>query len=201
MAAARKKKERATNASGLTKHQVARVENRARIYRNAIEIADEMPPYAGEYTDTLGEGLAAMVVDGATLDQIATLPNMPPLWHMTRWVAKSDHPFHKLYYGAKEALVALYEERAQSAASTPLIGVTRVRRQAVTRDGDVVDLEEEREADNVERSKLIVNTYQWGLSHMSPRKHGRNAEESKDGPTEQLKALFQSIRSGPVKGT
>lgn len=182
-----------------TKRQTSRMENRARIYRTALEIATARKPYDGEYSDDLGEDIATMVVDGATLENVSALPNMPPLPDMLRWIVKPSHPFRALYYSAKAALVPLYEERAQAAATQALIGRIKVRKDAVTRDGDIVTLEEEREIDNVERSRLMVATYQWTLSHLSPKKHGPKADQTPDKPTEQLEALFAALKAGPAE--
>lgn len=183
-------------ASGpLTKHQMARVEHRAQIFRRATEAAEHEPPYEGVYTERLGLVLAAMVADGATLDNISTLPNMPPVYHMTKWIAQADHPFHKLYYDAKQVLIPLYEERAQTAAYQSLKATRRRRYQQVDKYGAIHDLVEEIETDNVARSALRFQAMQWTLSHLSPRKHGRNAEPGADEPNEQLKALFEALKT------
>lgn len=172
--------------------------NRIAQQERAKEAVTELK-FDGEYTDELGQLLSEMVADGITLDTISKLPNTPPLRLMLRWIADDSHPFRKLYYDAKNLMVALYEERALDAATQPLIGVIKTKKQAVTRDGDVVDLEEERIADNVERSRLVVDTYKWTLEHLAPRKHGRKATPDGQQPNEQLEALFSSLKEGPVE--
>lgn len=180
-----------------TKQQAMRVANRLSLLHAAEEALQDVTAYNGEYTNELGEVMAAMVADGMTLDAMDTLDKLPPRRVILRWLTDTEHPFYKLYYEAKRMLVPLYEERAQTAASTPLIGVTKISRQALDRDGDPVDLYEERTADNVERSKLIVNTLQWSLSHLAPKKHGRNPDLSSDKPNEQLEGLFAALKAGP----
>ncbi len=190
-----KQRAKSPKAAGpLSKHQLARVEAKAQIFLRATEAAVLEPPYGGEYTERLGLVIAAMVADAATLDNISTLPNMPPLRDMLKWIAQESHPFSRLYYDAKRVLVPLYEERAQAVANRTLRAAKKRKYQAVDRFGEVHDLTEETESDNVERSRLIVDTYQWTLSHLSPRKHGRRAEDGGGGPNEQLKTLFDSLK-------
>jgi hypothetical protein len=184
----------APRARGQT-HQIARVVERVKRYKKALPIAQATPAFNGEYTTTLGETLSDMVADGCTLDNISTLPNMPPLRVMLRWIADTSHPFNKIYYDAKRAMVALYEERAFEAANKPLLATFTTRRQALDKNGAVVDLVEEREVDNVERAKLMVSTHQWTLSHLAPKKHSRQATPITGEGTEQLEALFQSLKT------
>jgi hypothetical protein len=172
---------------------------RAAVYRTAVDVMSSVEPYDGEYRDDLGEALAVIISYGGTLDNIETLPGAPPVIHMLKWIAKKTHPFSKLYYGAKDALVPLLEERAVMAATTALVGVKKRRFQALDKDGCVRDLVEESEYDNVERSKLIVNTFGWALRAMAPRRHGPKPETGDNGENDQLNALFESLRAGPVE--
>lgn len=177
----------------------ARAEHRAQLYRRAIEVVKELPEFSGEYTAALGDAFAVLIADGCTLDNVSSFACMPPRYMLLRWIADKEHPLSRIYYDAKALLVPLYEERAQAAADNPLRGVIVTRRQAVTKTGAVVDLREEREVDNVERSKLQVGTYQWTLSHLLPKKHGRNAQPAAGEPNDQLKALFESLKQGPAE--
>jgi hypothetical protein len=183
-----------------TPQQALRCAHRLALIHVAQEALAEAKPYDGEYTGELGELMAAMVADGLTLDQMDELPKLPPRRVVLRWLTDDQHPFYKLYYEAKKMLVPLYEERAQTVAATPLAGTIRTKRQILDRDGDVVDVEEERVSDNVERSKLIVATLQWSLSHLAPKKHGRIPDLTNTGPNEQLEGLFAALKSGPADG-
>jgi hypothetical protein len=180
-------------------HTRARIEHRAMLQKKAEPIAEALSTYNGEYTAELGEALFKFIVEGIGLDNITTLPNMPPLYDMLKWIADEQHPFSKVYKDAKQLLIALYEERGRDVALRPMKTVLRRRYQVVTKDGEVEDLEEEREVDNVERSKLAFAAYQWSLSHLAPKKHGRRAEDEGGGKNEQLEALFNSLKQGPAQ--
>ena len=155
------------------------------------------PPVA--YNDELDAQLFDLIVAGLSLEKISRLPNMPSVPTLLKWVGQKDHKFSETYTRAKALLVPLYEERAIDAATDPQSGIVRTLGQRLTKNGDVVDIEEERYGDNVERSKLAVVTYQWALGWLVPKKHGRQADPSANQPNEQLAALFASLKSGPVE--
>lgn len=204
MATAKRKKRAAAPSSKavapMTRHQAARTEFRAALYRDAVEGLAAFPEWTPEsrYSEGLGLAMAACVAGGTTLDQLGSFAQCPPVRELCKWVVDAGHPFSKLYYGAKDLMVPLLEERALTIATTSLIGTRRRRYQSVTRDGDVEDLEESVEFDNVERSKLAVATYSWALEHMAPKKHGRKADPDSGRPNEQLEALFQALKAGPA---
>jgi hypothetical protein len=93
----------------------------------------------------------------------------------------------------------LYEDRARDLALNPSIGVTKTTRQVLNKNGDIVTVKETREADSVERAKLGLSAYQWALGWMLPKKHGRQADPTANQPNDQLKALFDSLKSGPAE--
>ncbi len=150
-------------------------------------------PGAADYTEELGARLYELIATGHSMDAIAALPGTPSLITMLRWKNKEDHPFAKVYNEAKQMLVPLFEERALMAAVTPLKGEVRTTKYS-EREGTT---EEVRVVDNVQRSELIMRAYQWSLSHLMPRKHGRNPEESQNKANEQLNALFDALKAGP----
>ncbi len=189
----------AKRARNRQQYSQARAVAKAESFRRAKETTAAAPTYKSEYFKELGEVIGTMLSDGATLDDISTLPGMPPLREMLRWINDTEHPFRTIYYTAKQTLIPLYEERAQTAATKVLVGRTKVRRQVLDRMGDIVTVEEEREADNVERSRLMMAAYQWTLTHLAPKKHGRLAVVSDDGPNAQLEALFRGLQQGPAE--
>lgn len=205
MATAKKKAASTAPASGAARqthidkpHTRTRIEHRAMLQKKAEPIAEALSPYNGEYTAELGEALFKMIVEGIGLDNITTLPNMPPLYDMLKWIGNTEHPFSKIYRDAKQLLLALYEERALNVALKPMQTVIKRTYQTVV-DGEVEDLYEERVVDNVERSKLAHAAYVWSLGHLAPKKHGRRAEDEGGGKNEQLEALFNSLKQGPAQ--
>lgn len=157
------------------------------------------PAFDCPYTDELDEKLFQLLSTGSSLDTISKLEGMPPLWTILGWLADETHRLSSTYTRARKMVIPLYEDRALDIALNPKCGIVKVKRQALTRDGEVVDLEETREGDNVERAKLALGAYQWALGWMVPKKHGRQATQADDKPNEQLESLFASLKAGPVK--
>ena len=151
------------------------------------------------YTDELDAQLFQLLSTGSSLDTISRLEGMPPLWVILGWLADETHKLNSTYTRARKMVIPLYEDRALDIALNPKLGIVKVKRQALTKDGEVVDLEETRESDNVERAKLALGAYQWALGWMVPKKHGRAAMQADDKPNEQLESLFQSLKAGPVQ--
>lgn len=152
-----------------------------------------------EWTENLGRALHSLIATGHTMKEIAEMDGMPPLYQQLVWLADKDHPYVSVRARAKEALIPLYEEMAQSIAMNPGQGIVKVRKQVVTRDGDTVWVTERRTGDNTERAKLALQGLQWSLSHLQPKKHGRTPDNSGDKPNEQLEGLFAALKAGPVK--
>lgn len=150
------------------------------------------------YSDELDKQLFKLLSVGTSLDTISTLEGMPDLSAMLTWLADETHKFNSTYARARKLVIPLYEDRALDLALNPKIGVVRTKRQALTKDGEVVTLEEERTDDAVERARLGVQAYQWALGWMVPRKHGKQPDVNLNGKNEQLEALFQSLKAGPV---
>jgi len=185
---------------GSTKLKFARAAARAGRQKKAEEVLEEMPArFEGEYTNDLGRVMARLVTEGCLLKEITTLDGMPDFSRLLAWTGDADHPFHKLYYDAKRARVAYLEEQVEE-ESNKVRRAVRVRRyQQLNKDGDVIDLVEKVETDNVERSKLHVSVLQWQLGYTAPAKHGPKAEPPKDDKgSAQLEALFRSLKAGPA---
>lgn len=145
------------------------------------------------WSEALGTSLRVMISAGLSLEKISMREGTPRLGTLLAWIADKDHPLSKIYYEAKELLVAYYEEKILEEARTARTGVIRTERDDAVNGRSV----EERTVDAVERSKLAVSAYQWALGHMRPKKHGRKPDDGADQPNEQLKALFDSLKEGP----
>ena len=151
------------------------------------------------YTDELNEKLFQLLCTGASLDTISQIKDMPPLYVMLGWLADETHRFAITYTRARKLVIPLYEDRALDLALNPKLSVVKTKRQALTKLGEVVTLEEERIDDAVERARLGVDAYRWALGWMVPKKHGKQPDVNPSGKNEQLEALFQSLRAGPVQ--
>lgn len=181
------------------KNLVAGAEQKARVYETVVPMAAELPPFLGEYTDAIGQILGDMIIEGATLDDLRLLPGCPPFKFILRWIRDKQHPFHRIFYDAKEAQVALYEDRIVSTAHNSEQQVIKTTRQVLNSQDEVVTVTDERHVDNVQRAELKVKALTWSLAWMSPKKHGRLALPDGDKPNDQLKNLFEALMQGPAR--
>jgi len=133
-----------------------------------------------------------------SLSKLNLDPRYPIVMTFYQWLEQSPE-LARLYARAREAQLDVQAEDMRETAANALEGKVRTRRQAVTKHGDIVDLEEERTADNVERAKLMISTQQWLLARLRPRKYGVQVDPAANQPNDQLKALFDSLKSGPAE--
>lgn len=192
-------KDPAVRAAKLAAFNKAQTEIIARIKAERAKVEPPTEPFAfgsggGEikYTDALDAKLMELFSNAYTIDEVDEMPGMPSRSVLLTWLAMVDHPFSKTYLAAKAKLVPLYEERALTAATKPLIGEVVTTKEDVL--GSTIEI---RKVDNVARSTLIFNAYQWSLSHLKPKKHGKKPDDGANAPNEQLKALFDSLKAGP----
>lgn len=150
-----------------------------------------------EWSNELGEDLYVLMSTGHSMEATSKVDGMPSLFQMIRWLADKSHPFNEIRARALENLVPYYEELAKDIALTNNNAEIKTRKQVVTKDGDIVWVTEKRYVDNVERSKLAVQTLQWTLGHLMPKKHGRNPDLTGEKPNAQLEGLFAALKAGP----
>ena len=183
------------------KQAKAREEVRSELKPDVVaRSAERKPTYGSDefpYTQELGAQLFGYIIRGMSLDAISQVVGCPSIGTMLQWIGKPTHPFSALYAQGKSLLVPLFEERAQDAALKPEIQEIRTVRSGVDAKGNSIDSEEIKYVDNVERAKLKLLAYQWTLSHLVPKKHGRNPADNPNAPNSQLEALFASLKSGP----
>lgn len=151
------------------------------------------------WTDELGEQLFVLLATGSTMREVAAIEGNPDLYQLLKWVYDKEHPFAKIRDRAKEMLVPLFEDDARALTQKATHYAIVTEKQVVTKDGDVVDVEERRTVDNVERAKLAFAGLQWTLGHLMPKKHGRQPDTGDGGKNEQLEGLFAALKAGPVK--
>jgi hypothetical protein len=183
--------------------------DRSALYRKkqAAAVADvqaqiDKPKFIGApvfpYTEELGLRIHDLVADGKSLSKIAAIEGMPARVTMLKWLGDEKHSFALLYAQAKQLLVAAFEDEIQEIADTQEVGEIVTERDAIV-DGAVVTLREVRRTDMLEHRKLKIDARRWTLAHLRPKKHGKLADGSGEGKNEQLEALFQSLKSGPVE--
>lgn len=125
---------------------------------------------------------------------VAGRPDFPSEYAMWKAIADEQSIVAKIYARSKQIAVAKIEEEIIEIAKTPHIGTTL--REAVTKDGDVVELRQE--GDMIGHRTLVVDTLKWQLAHIRPKKHGRNPETGGGEENNQLKSLFDALMKGPA---
>ena len=118
------------------------------------------------YSEKLGLAICRQIVEGRSLRTICQAKNMPGMTTVMRWLAAHE-PFREQYARARELQAEkLFEECLEIADANE--GDVKVMA-----DGRrVVDLE------NINRSRLRVDTRKWMVSKLAPKKYGdRNLTE------------------------
>jgi hypothetical protein len=149
------------------------------------------------YTEELGKRIHDLLVQGLSVMKASKMPDMPDDVTMFKWIGDPSHPFSELYKRAKQLMVARFEEEIQAIADEPDVQEIVTEREAVV-DGVIVKLKEVRRVDATEHRKLRIDARRWTLSHLMPKKHGRQPEAGIGEKNDQLEALFASLKSGPV---
>lgn len=154
---------------------------------------------AQTYTEVLGIRIGDLLVAGLSIMKIAKMPGMPSEVRMFRWIGTPDHPFSKVYKEAKALMVSRFEEEIQAIADEQTTSVLRIEREVFSPDGVKETVVEVRHVDAVEHRKLRIAARQWTLSHLMPKKHGKQATGTAGEGNEQLNALFAALKSGPAE--
>lgn len=129
-----------------------------------------------------------------TLGHLDADPLMPTSFTFCEWL-RDTPTLARLYARSRDVQFEKQAEELESVARDPLIGEIRVTRSGVDAKGQPFDSEEVKFHDNVERARLIVETRKWILSKQRPRKYGVQVAADAGAPNEQLKALFDALRT------
>lgn len=152
-----------------------------------------------EWTDELGKQLFVLFSTGHTVHAISRMEGMPSIAQMMVWNSEKEHPFTELRTRARENAITLYEDAIKEIAVTANEYEIVTYKQHVTKDGDVIDVEERRVVDNVDRSRLAIQGLTWTLGHLAPKKHGKQGAAGEDTGNAQLESLFAALKSGPAQ--
>jgi hypothetical protein len=147
-----------------------------------------------EYTPELDVRLFRLIATAHSMEEMSKLVGIPPLHVLLRWRTIKDHPFVTTFLAAKECMSALLEERVVAISVNPLIGKMTTRKQVLDKAGDVVDLVDVKEYDNVDRARLAADALRWNLAVLNPKRYGRNAEQP-PGDNDALRELIGQFRS------
>ena len=150
------------------------------------------------WTKSIEEKFEREVTLGTPVKEIGRMSDMPNEYSLWTWIAKEDHPCASAYARGKQKRVANLEEELEIESNANRTGVVTTKKEVVTGDGDVIEVEESRQYDNTERSKIRIDAIKWTLAHTRPKKHGRQPELPADKGNTQLDSLFKSLMSGPA---
>ena len=115
-------------------------------------------------------------------------PTLPTVWHFYAWL-DSHSDLAKSYARSREVQIDIQAERLKDISRTPMTGIVKVTRTG-GKDGTTV---ETRESDNIERTRLIIDTEKWIASKLRPKKYGAQPIEVEGN--DALKDLLGAFRS------
>jgi hypothetical protein len=121
-----------------------------------------------------------------TLAKIQAEPRYPDLPTFYDWI-REEPVFAKAYARAREVQYDLKAEYLDHLTTQPLVGI--VKETTDDRFGVSVKI---KEFDNLERSRLIVDTGKWLLAKRMPKKYGVTPFE--EGGEESLQELLSAFR-------
>lgn len=129
-----------------------------------------------KFTVGLGQEICSRMAEGRSLKSICEDEDMPSQSMVFRWLAdETRSDFREKYRAFMTFRADALHEIMLNTATTPLLGEIKATKE--TKDGT---FDEVKISDNVERSKLIVNTIQWQLARMEPKKYGDKVQYSGD---------------------
>jgi hypothetical protein len=163
-----------------------------------------LPPAPGtpdthdnEWTEKLGKELRTLITMGVSLRKISWMERMPQYPVLLEWAADEDHPFYKVYAGARRLRVIALEEEIEEIADTPEPTKRTTKRTVLDRWGEST-VEEETEYDDVRHRQIRISVRQFALGHLSPKKHGKNPEPADaHGAPEAVKELLAAFTKAP----
>ncbi len=125
------------------------------------------------YSQEMGLAICERIAQGETLSQVCRDQDMPARATVYRW-QEANLEFRDTYRRARELQMEAWgDEIVDIADDTTLDTVTRVTPQG--REYETVDHE------NIQRSKLRVNTRQWLMARLNPRLYGDKVEHEHSG--------------------
>lgn len=139
------------------------------------ETDDPGPGRPSVFTPELEVEILTRMQEGRSLNSICADEDMPDKSTVFRRLA-SDKDFRDKYRACAEIRADALHEEMLNVAHDPLVGLITITRE--TKDGTFTDT---KEADNVERSKLIVHTLQWTTERMAPKKYGNKIQHTGEG--------------------
>lgn len=150
-----------------------------------------MPRKKGTYySREIGQKICEQLADGRSLRSICADQGMPGRTAVFRWLA-TDDDFRTLYVRARQMQAdTLFDEALEIADDA-----TNDWMQSKSKPGQVVNRE------NINRSKLRIDTRKWMVAKLSPKKYGEKIEVSGNGEAPLVtKVVREIVKAGRKKG-
>jgi hypothetical protein len=169
----------------------------ATLSKNGKKLGRPEIPYEPEVGDAICELLATTSkgLKQALDDVNAKLPADKPklsLISIYRWIERNE-PFREQYARARELQAQILHDHAQHEAETTRPAILRRKGK---RDGK--DFEESSVSDNVQRSRLIVDTELKRASQLWPKRFGEPGKNSGDGDA-PVKIQIELVGAAPKR--
>lgn len=138
-----------------------------------------------KYTEELAHQIVERMIDGESIRSICASPGMPSRVTVLKWVADDHEGFGKLYSAAYEARAHVMVEDAIEIADDARNDW--MRRNAPDDEGWQFN------GENVQRSRLRVDTRKWSAGKLHPRQYGDRNVTELTGPNGGPIAVHQQI--------
>jgi hypothetical protein len=186
--------QKAANSAAWRKAQADLLKKRTpKLKRNVGGTATIMhgdAPRPTEYDEDLANKICMMFATDPdmSLTRMNADPTLPTVWHFYEWL-DSHSQLSKSYARSREVQIDIQAERLKDISRTPMIGITKVMRTGGIQ-GDTTEI---RESDNIERTRLIIDTEKWIASKLRPKKYGAQPIEVEGN--DALKDLLGAFRN------
>jgi len=157
---------------------------------NVLVVHDGDKPRPTEYDEDLARKVCLQFATNPdmTLNILNADPTMPTVFTFYEWL-RAHVELDRFYARSRDIQFDLQAEKLRALARTPLIGEVTVERVG-GKDGGSTEV---RKSDNVDRTRLIIETDKWLLAKQRPKKYGVQPLEA-DG-NDALQELLNQFRA------
>jgi hypothetical protein len=147
-------------------------------------------PRPTKYDEELANKICMMFATDPdmSLTRMNADPTLPTVWHFYEW-CDSHSQLSKSFARSREVQIDIQAERLKDISRAPMAGIVKVTRVS-DKDGTTT---ETRESDNIERTRLIIDTEKWIASKLRPKKYGAQPVELE--ANDALKDLLGAFRN------
>ena len=177
-----------TRAEVIAKHIPKMQRNPGGVHNVTVIHGDT--PRPTEYDEELAGKICMMFATDPdmSLTRMNADPTLPTVWHFYEW-CDSHSQLAKNFVRAREVQIDIQVERLKDTSYTVRPGIVKVTRTGGLQ-GDITEI---RESDNIERTRLILDTEKWIYSKLRPKKYGAQPIEVEGN--DALKDLLGAFRS------